>query len=168
MGDQQGPDLAGGAHPVDALADDAQRVDVEAGVGLVEDREARLEQLELQHLVTLLLTAGEAFVDVAVGERRVHLERRHGLADLLDPQPQLGRLTADRRRRGAQEVADRHAGDLGGVLHREEQPGAGALVDGHRQHVFAVERDAALGHGVLRVTRDRVREGGLARNRSDP
>ena len=61
-----------GAHPVDALGHDPQRVDVEAGVGLVEDRDLRLEQLELQDLVPLLLAAGEALVDVAVGERRVH------------------------------------------------------------------------------------------------
>ena len=76
MGDQQDADLAGLADPVDALGDDPQRVDVQAGVGLVEDRDLRLEQLELQDLVALLLAAGEALVDVALGERRVHLQRR--------------------------------------------------------------------------------------------
>src|SRR6478672_836016 len=53
---------------IDTLRDDLERVDVEARVGLVEDGDLRLEQLELHDLVTLLLTAREALVDVALGE----------------------------------------------------------------------------------------------------
>ena len=56
----------------DALGDDLERVDVEAGVGLVEDGDLRLEQLHLEDLVALLLAAGEALVDVALGEVGVH------------------------------------------------------------------------------------------------
>ena len=40
-----------------------QRVDVEAGIGLVEHRERRLQQRHLQDLVALLLAAGEADID---------------------------------------------------------------------------------------------------------
>src|SRR5450432_394574 len=46
--------------PVHALGDDPQCVDVETGVGLVEDRELGVEQFELQDLVPLLLAAREA------------------------------------------------------------------------------------------------------------
>ena len=53
---------------VDALGDNLERVDVEAGVGLVEDGELGLEELQLEDLDALLLAAGEAFVDVALGE----------------------------------------------------------------------------------------------------
>ena len=148
--------------PVDALGDDAQRVDVEAGVGLVEDGDLRLEQLELQDLVALLLAAGEALVDVALGEGRVHLQPRHRLLLLLDPQAQLGGLAADGGGRGAQEVRDRDAGDLDGVLHRQEDAGAGALVDGHREDVLAVEGHGAAGDGVLRVAGDGVGQRRLA------
>ena len=56
----------GGAHRVDALRDDLQRVDVEAGVGLVEDRQPRLEHGHVEDLVALLLAAREAFVDRAL------------------------------------------------------------------------------------------------------
>ncbi len=45
---------------VHALGDDAQRVHVEARVGLVEDSDLRLQQTELQDLVALLLATGEA------------------------------------------------------------------------------------------------------------
>ena len=53
------------AHGVDAVGDELQRVDVEPGVGLVEDRELRLEQRHLEDLVALLLAAREPFVDGA-------------------------------------------------------------------------------------------------------
>ena len=52
-------------HRVDALGDDPQGVDVEARVGLVEDRHLRLEHRHLEHLEALLLAAREALVDVA-------------------------------------------------------------------------------------------------------
>ena len=72
MGDQQHADLAAGSRTrLTPSETTLQRVDVQAGVGLVEDRDLRLEQLQLQDLVALLLAAGEALVDVALGERRV-------------------------------------------------------------------------------------------------
>ncbi len=44
---------------VDTFGHHAQGVDVQAGVGLVEDRDLRLQQTQLQDLVALLLTAGK-------------------------------------------------------------------------------------------------------------
>ena len=108
--------------------------------------------------MALLLAAREAFVDTALGERRVDVEVFHRGLDLFDPVPQLRRLTAHGGGRGAQEVRHRHAGHLDRVLHGEEQAGASALVDAHLQHVLAVERDRARRHRVLRVTGDRVRQ----------
>ena len=52
--------LSGPAELVDAVGDDAQRVDVEPGIGLVEDGELGLEHRHLEDLVALLLAAGEA------------------------------------------------------------------------------------------------------------
>jgi hypothetical protein len=60
-----------------------QRIDVEAGIGLVEQRELRLEHGHLQDLVALLLAAREAFVDAAIEEALVHLHELHLLADQL-------------------------------------------------------------------------------------
>ncbi len=112
--------------------------------------------------MALLLAAGEALVDAALGEGRVHLEVAHGRLDVLDPRAQLGGLAVDRGLGRAQEVADRDTGDLDGILHREEEAGAGALVDGHGEHVLAVERHGAAGDGVLRVAGDAVGERRLA------
>ena len=75
VGDQQHGLVVVLGEPVDAVGDDLERVDVEAGVGLVEHRDLGVEQLELGDLVALLLATGEALVDVALRERRVEVER---------------------------------------------------------------------------------------------
>ena len=68
-------------HRVHALRNDAQRIDVETGVSLVEDRHLRLQQRHLQHLEALLLAAGESIIHVARHERFVHLQLRELLLD---------------------------------------------------------------------------------------
>ena len=52
-------------HALDPAGDVAQRIDVQAGVDLVEHRELRLEHRELDGLGPLLLAAGELVVDAA-------------------------------------------------------------------------------------------------------
>src|SRR6478735_8305279 len=160
--DEQDAEVARVLGAVDALGDDLQRIDVEAGVGLVEDGHLRLEQLHLEDLVALLLAAGEALVDVALGEDGVHPQVAHGRLDVLDPRAQLGCLAVDGRLGRAEEVAHGDAGHLDGVLHREEEAGAGALIDLHREDVLAVERHGAAGDGVLRVAGDAVGQRRLA------
>src|SRR5690606_27899710 len=59
---------------VHTLSDDAQGIDVEAGVGLVQHAELRLEQLHLQDFSTLLLTTGEADVERTLQHVHVHAE----------------------------------------------------------------------------------------------
>ncbi len=107
-----------------------QRVDVEAGVGLVEHGELRLEQLELEDLVALLLAAREALVDVAL--RRTAGPCAGSLIDALTSlvhvriegaSPSIAVLAVRRK------FVTVHAGDLDRVLHREEQARAGPLVD---------------------------------------
>ena len=102
------------AHLIDTVGHDLERVDVEAGVGLVEDGDLGLEDGHLQDLVALLLAAREALVEVAVGERRVHVEPLH---PVHDRQPQLEHRQVDAlagRQRLAQEVDDRDARDRPG------------------------------------------------------
>ena len=144
VGDQQDAELGPvGADLADALGDDAQGVDVEAGVGLVEDGELGLEDRHLQDLVALLLAAGEALVEVAVGERRVHAEALH---PLHDRQAQLEHREVDAlagRQRLAQEVEHRDPGDLLRVLEGEEHAGLGPHVGRPVGDVVALEEDAA-------------------------
>ena len=130
------------AHLGDPVGDDAQRVDVEAGVGLVEDRDVGFEERHLEDLVALLLATREALVEVALREPLVHaelrgpFEQRHAHLE----HRQVGDALA-RRHRLAQEVEDAHARDLLGVLEAEEQAARGALVGGERRDVVAAEDD---------------------------
>ena len=139
----------GRAQPVDAVGDDLERVDVEAGIGLVEHAEPRLEQRHLQDLVALLLAAGEADIDAAAQHVLVDAELAGGLAHALHEfrrrQLRLAALLALRVERRAQE---RHGGDAGNfdrILEGEEQPLGGALVGLHREHVLAVEQHLPCG-----------------------
>ena len=155
---------------VDALRDDLERVDVEAGVGLVEDRDPRLQHRHLQDLDALLLAAREAVVEVALRELARHLQvlhRREQLgAELLHGDRVV--LAAVRRLalrvdRAAQEARDRDARDRVRVLEREEEALLGALVGPQLGHVLAVEQDLALRDLVGRVAHQRVGERRLAR-----
>ena len=152
-----------GAHLLHAAGDDLQGVDVEPGVGLVEDRQLGLEDRHLQDLVALLLAAGEALVEVAVGERRIHLQALH---PVHDRQAQLEHRQVDALAGGerlAQELDHRDAGDLLRVLERQEHAGLGPYVGGPVGDVVALEEDAPGRDLVLRVGQQRVGEGRLAR-----
>src|SRR5690606_3802863 len=95
VGDEQDAGFTRLAHPVDRLADHLERVDVQPRVGLVEDGDLRLEQFQLHDLVPLLLAAGEALVDVALGEGRVDAQPLQGGLQLTGPGAQLRRLAVD-------------------------------------------------------------------------
>ena len=96
------------AQRVDRVADGAQRVDVEAGIGLVEDRVLRRDHGELQHLEALLLATGEAVVDVPAHESDVHVEHVELLEDQLGGiSPAVRSSGMDGLAGGAQEVRDR-------------------------------------------------------------
>ena len=55
--------LSGRFERVDARGHNLQRVDVQPGIGFVQDGELRLQHGHLENLVALLFAAGEAFVD---------------------------------------------------------------------------------------------------------
>ena len=157
--DAQAGVLLGAVH---ALGHDAQRVHVEARVGLVQHGELGLEQFQLQHLGALLLAAGEALVHGTGGELRVHLEPLHGLGQFLGPGADGRGLAVYLGFGGAQEIGHRHARHLHRVLHGQEQAGLGALVRRHRQQVLAVQQHLAGFHLVLGVAGQRVGQRGLA------
>ena len=57
------------AHFADALGHDAQRVDVEARVGLVENRQVGLEHCHLHNFVALFFATRKPLIEVTVDER---------------------------------------------------------------------------------------------------
>ena len=152
-----------GAHLLHTAGDDLQGVDVESGVGLIEDGEVGLEDRHLQDLVALLLPAGEALVEVAVAEGGIHVEALHPLHD-RQAQLEDRQVDALAGRQGlAQEVDDRDARDLLGVLEGEEHPRLAAHVGRPRRDVLALEEEAPGRHLVVRVAEEGVGERRLPR-----
>ena len=167
VGDDQHAHVGALGDRVDALGDGVERVDVEAGVGLVEHGELGLLERHLEDLHALLLAAGEPVVDVAARELLGHVRELHRGLDRLAELLQRDRLLAARRavrvEDHAQVLRGRHAGDGDGILEGHEQAGDGALVRVGLRDVLAVEEDLALGDVEVRVAHDRVGERRLAR-----
>jgi len=94
------------AQRVHPARDRPERVDVEPGVGLVEERQPRGQHRELEHLVALLLAAGEALVDAAAHERLGQLHEAGPLPRQLE---EVGGSSSSspRRRRAALRAARR-------------------------------------------------------------
>src|ERR1019366_3194 len=162
--DDHGP--VGSPQRVHPAGDDPEGIDVEAGVGLVQDGELRLENRHLQDLVALLLTTRESLVDRPVHEAPVHLDELHPLLgqgkefhyiELSEPAS-----PAHRVERRAQEVQVAHPGDLHRVLEGEEDSGRGPVLGRQGEQVLALEEDRA-GDVVGLVAGHHVGEGALAR-----
>ena len=131
MGDDEGGEVRA-TQRVHAVGHDPQRVDVEAAVGLVQHREAGVEDAHLDHLGALLLAARKTDIDRPLEHVRVHAQRRRlslGEADEFGPrQLGLAARTALCIEAFAEELEVGHAGDFDGVLEAEEQPRGGAFV----------------------------------------
>ena len=162
VGDDQHAHVGSLGDGVDAGGDRVERVDVEPRVGLVEHGQARVEQRELEDLHALLLAAGEAVVEIAVGELARDVGQLHRrldrLAEVLQRDLVLAARLAGRVHDHAQVLGDGHARDGDRVLEGHEEAGAGALVRIGLRDVLAVEEDLAVGHLEIGVAHDRVRE----------
>ena len=157
----------GRAQLVDAARHGAQRVDVEPAVGLVEDREARLQHRHLEDLVALFLAAGKPDIDGALQQVLADVEQlqlgAHDAQKLAGIELGLAAMAALRIDRGAQEIGVVHARDLDRVLEGEKHALARPLVGRHREQVAAEIGDAALGDLVAVAPGQHRRERALAR-----
>ena len=120
------------------------------------------EQGQLQDLVALALTAGEAFVEVPVHERLVHAEPGHPRAHRHVDLDGRDVFAAPRRDGLPQEVAHRDAGDVLGILECQEQPSFGTGVGIPFGDVVASEADLAAGDLVFGRSQDCGGKRGLA------
>ena len=146
----------------DAVGHGAYRVHIQAGVRLVQNGQARLQHQHLQYLGLLLLTTGEAHVQVAVGVALVHIQQGHGVLQLFLEVPQAQAAAGLLLQRRADEGAEGDAGDLQRVLEGQKNAASGTLVDGKLGDVLAVEQDAADGDGIGGAAGDGAAKGGLA------
>ncbi len=136
-----------GAHGIHAFRDDLERIDIEAGVGLVHNAVFRVEHHHLEDLVAFFLTAGEAFVDCAGGKFSIHFQEIHFLVErfIVTDGVDVLAFREARLEGGADEVGIRDAGDFVRILKSEENSGAGTLVDRHFGDVLAIHSDFTCG-----------------------
>ena len=153
MGDGQDAEvvLVGGL--LDPARYGGQRVHVQAGVDLVQDRVLRPECPHHEGLVPLLLATGEVNVDRPRQEPLVEADALGlGCQQLVDA---VGDASGGTGRLGHHRL-EAHAGDLGRVLEGQKQAGPGPLPCGQRQQVDAVEGDRTAGHLVAWATHQHV------------
>ena len=152
------------AHGIDAAGDDFEGVDVEAGVGFVEDSVFGFQHHELEDLVAFFLATGEAFVDGTAGEGAIHFELVHAGVELLVEGDGVDVFAFGKAgfEGGAEKVCVGDAGDFVGVLEGEEKAGAGAGVNFKVEDVLAVEGDGACGDFVVAVAGEDFRQGAFA------
>src|SRR5689334_17681939 len=76
MGDEK-LGVIGTLQGVYAMGDDFQGVNVETGIGFIEDGELRFQHRHLKNLVALFFATGKAFVDGALEQGVVEVEQFH-------------------------------------------------------------------------------------------
>ena len=165
MGDQNDHAL-GIAQAVDALGDDLEGIDVQPGVGLVENREGRLQHRHLEDLVALLLAAGEVLVHGAVQQLLPHLDHfrflPHQVEKIDGVQLALAAMRADGVDGGFQQIDVVDPGDLHRILERHEHALARALLGRHGQQIFPLITDGAGRHFVTVAPGEDVGQRALA------
>ena len=137
-----------------------QSVDIETRIEFVEDGELGLEHRHLQGLVALLLAAGKVDVERPVEKSRIEIDAR---CLGFEPRTHANWRVPGRDQSFGEHLLDRHAGHLGRVLHREEQPRMGTFVRGECQQVDAVERHRPSGDLVAGLAHQHVRQRRLSR-----
>src|SRR3569623_838798 len=154
------------AQGIDAFGDDLERIDVEAGIGFVENTQRRLQQSHQQYLVAFLLAAGETFVDGAVQELLIHLHELHLLAHQREKIHGVelveAAMLAHRVHRRLQQIDVAAPGNFDRILKREEDTGTRALLGRQRQQILALINHFAVGDFIAFTARQHVGEGGLA------
>ncbi len=154
------------AHGADAAGDDLERVDVEAGVGLVENGEPGFQHRHLQNLVALLFATGEAFVHRAVKQAWVHLHEPELVLDQREKvhgiQFRFAAMLADRVEPRLEQIDVRDAGDFHRILEGQEDARACPLFGRHAQQVRAVVEDFTRAHDVAVPPGQHMGKGALA------
>ena len=141
------------AQAVDARGNDLEGIDVQPGIGLVQNRKFRLEHQHLQDFIALFLAARESFVDPAGQKRFAHLHELHFLSDerqkLIRIDLRLAGRFALGIQRGFQQVDVVDAWNFHRILESEKQPGARAFLGAHRQQIATLEHHGPASHFVI-------------------
>src|SRR5690606_24317807 len=135
---------------VHAFRNDLQRIDVETGIGFVEDAKAWLQKLHLQNFSALLFTAREANVERTLEHVHVDVEAASGVLHALDEfrnlQFRLATRLALAVHRNLQEFHRGNARNFHRVLESQEDALGGAFGRVEFEDRLAVIENVAFRH----------------------
>ena len=153
---------------VDPVGNHAQCVDVEAGVGLVENGEPGFQDRQLQNFMAFFFSAGKALVDRAIEKFFVHLDQFEFVPNQGEKVKRIDLVFCSGFANGVegcpQKVRAVHAGDFHWILKREKHALRRAFIRGHVEQVFALIDDVARRDAIRFVPREHLRQRALARS----
>src|SRR3569623_1014022 len=130
---------------VHATGNNPECIDIKTRVGLVKNREPRLQQRHLQYLITFFFTAGKPFIDPAIKKIRVHFQQFHLLAHEILKLERIKFLLATlglhRVISKPQKMTIRNAWYFNRVLKGEKHAGTSAFFWFEIEQILAFERD---------------------------
>ena len=110
----------GRAKAIDPLSDNAQGVDVEAGIRFVQNGKTGLQHGHLKNFVALFLTARESLVEASAQKALVHLQELKGLAHFFKHGRSIQGLFASSSAHGIKrslyKIRNTHARNLNRIL----------------------------------------------------
>lgn len=155
----------GSAKLVEAFGHDAESIDVEAGVGLVENAEGGLEDGHLEDFVAFPLTTRKAFVDAAIHKVGVEAHKLALLAEELEEVGSAERLLVEILALGvdggAHKIGHRDTWDFDRRLKGHKDALVATVLGRKFEEVLAVEDDFALSDLVLGIADEDITESGL-------
>ena len=146
------------------MGDSLEGVDIEAAVGLVQNRIFGLEHGKLQNLGALFLDAGKTFVDRTRGERTIHPEQLHLLVKfrVIVSGFEFLALRQTRLDGGTEKICDRDSRNFAWILKCEKNAFARAFVRLEFEQIFAIHREGSGCHLVIGMASQHFGERALA------
>ncbi|SPU67198.1 Uncharacterised protein [Brucella neotomae] len=152
---------------VDTFRNDLQRIDIEAGVGFVENAKAWLQKLHLKNFSALLFTAREANVKRALQHIHIDVEAAGGVLHPLDEfgdlQFRLAARLALAVHRNLQEFHRGNARNFHRILERKEDALGSAFSRIEFEDRLAIIENVTFGDLIIITASENIGKRGLAR-----
>ena len=157
----------GGAQGIHPFGHQFHRIDIQAGIGFIQDAHLGFQHGHLQDFVALFLATRKAHVHRTLEHFGINFQAfglfAHQFQKIARRDFRLAARFALRIQSGAQKGHVAHARNFDRILKGQEQALSGAHFWVHRQKIGPVQRGAAIGDGIAIAARQNVRQRRFAR-----
>ena len=141
------------AQRVNAVSDNLQGVNIQTGVGLIQNAQRGFQNRHLQDVVAFFFTPRETNVNRAGEQILRHFQQFdllfHQILEIEAVQRLQAAILAHRIQRRLQEELVTDARDFYRVLEGHKDALSRTIFRGHFQQIFAVKFDRAVGHFII-------------------